>query len=91
MSILANIALATISLIPDGSVSNDDFEPKILRASDNGLVVEMVISCPHDGFGIMHFDKISNVFLDGRNKTHNTASGAYSSTCGLSRGQIVSK
>ena len=92
MSILASVGIAIVTALPfvTGPVG-EPFEPKILGERDNGFVVEVVVSCPEQTPGIMHYDKIANVFTDSKQKVHNTVTRAYASTCGVAENFIALK
>ena len=66
-----------------------DFKPqKIYKAADvvelargGNYVMELIVRCPDASSGVMHFDKMTRVFLSSRSRSYNTFNSAYRSTC----------
>jgi hypothetical protein len=92
MSIFATAGVVIAAALP--LVTNpvgEPFEPKILDQRDNGFLVEIVVSCPAHTPGIMHYDKVVNVFTDSKQKMHDTVTSAYASTCGINKSFLALK
>ncbi len=86
MGIAALAALPTVNTPAD-----QEFEARILAKRDNGLVVELTVSCPLRTPGVMHYDKIGRVFTDSKNVVHASLTHAYASTCGIGDNFVASR
>lgn len=92
MASLSIIGIAALAALPTVNTPTDqDFEARILAKRDNGLVVELTVTCPLRTPGIMHYDKVGRVFTDSKNTVHTSLTGAYASTCGISDNFVAAR
>jgi hypothetical protein len=92
MSVFSIVAASAVAAVPAAySPADETVEAKILSERDNGLVMELTISCPQGVPGIMHFDKVGRVFTDARKVSHNSFARAYLETCGVGDTNVVSR
>lgn len=92
MAPLSIIGIAALAALPTVNVPADgEFEARILAKRDNGLVVELTVSCPLKTPGVMHYDKVGRIFTDSKNAVHTSLTGAYASTCGIADNFVAAR